>query len=612
MSIVHSAAAECREVLLVRFVWAVVAFVLATVMIGAGIAQRTILQGPKIESQSIRIDQDAPYLLVDGAVLNRHDGTQTFRAQADGTVFAAYGRTDDLTTWLTRTDYTHVTLDDEGEIVTTPVAAAEPVVDDEGAAVALTPSGSDLWLDEFQQEDVLITALQLPDEMSLLVATDGVAAAPSKLSVTWPTGVTTPWAGPLILGGGILMAVGIVLYILAVRHVRRSRGPRRKGLPMPETQPIDLAVEKADKGVISATPTRRQLARGKRSLIAVPAAAVTVALLSGCSADAWPDFASTPTPTSTDTIIVPAGQDDAPAVTENQAQLIIARVAETVAQADEDMDADLAAQRLEGAALAERKTNYRLREKIEDQAALSALPASAIQVLLPEAYDGWPRTFFAVVSDSATGGDTIMSFTQQDAWSPYRLSYVAGLVADATLNVAPAYLGAKKVQPDSPFLLLAPQTLAAAYADVIDNGDESEYAAYFDETTDSLRAQVVDDRAKRLEELNETGSKTAKMSFAAAAGAQEPVSLATLDSGAIVAVTVNESETVQPTNEDAVIKLTNNKDVETLAGVSQSSTGFTTTFADQIFFFVPAQSSSERIQILGYSSNILDAKVVKK
>ena len=45
---------------------------------------------------------------------------------------------------------------------------------------ARTPSGSDLWLDEFQQEDALIAPLQLPAEMSVLVASDGTAPAPSE------------------------------------------------------------------------------------------------------------------------------------------------------------------------------------------------------------------------------------------------------------------------------------------------------------------------------------------------------------------------------------------------------------------------------------------------
>ena len=47
-----------------------------------------------------------------------------------------------------------------------------------------------------------------------------------------------------------------------------------------------------------------------------------------------------------------------------------------------------------------------------------------------------------------------------------------------------------------------------------------------------------------------------------------------------------------------------------LTGVSQSSSGFTTTYADQLFFFVPGAGSSEPIQFLGYRSNVLSAKFV--
>ena len=49
----------------------------------------------------------------------------------------------------------------------------------------------------------------------------------------------------------------------------------------------------------------------------------------------------------------------------------------------------------------------------------------------------------------------------------------------------------------------------------------------------------------------------------------------------------------------------------TQAGADQSATGFTTTFTDQVFFYVPGQGSTEKIRLLGYSSDILNAKVIK-
>ncbi len=97
-----------------RFVWAVAAFVLAAVMIGAGIAQRTVFQGPKTQTTSISIEDEAPYVLIEGDVLTSMPGAQTLRASGEGQIFAAYGRTADLEAWLSDSTYNVVTVDKNG------------------------------------------------------------------------------------------------------------------------------------------------------------------------------------------------------------------------------------------------------------------------------------------------------------------------------------------------------------------------------------------------------------------------------------------------------------------------------------------------------------------
>ena len=619
-----------------RFVWAVAAFVLATVMIGAGIAQRTVFQGPRTSTTELSVEGDAPYLLIDGAVLNALPGTQTLRAHGDGDIFAAYGRTADIKAWLSDTSYTQVTLDGElpqsdlvePEQTTAPTATPDPAAPVEGEApadgeavtegdavteteVAHSPVGSDLWLDEFQQTDILIAPLQIPAEMSVLVAADGVEPAPTDVSISWPIGNGTPWAGPLIAAGAVLMAIGVFLYILGIRHARRARGPRRKGLPLPMTEPIDLAVEEADKGVISAGQTRKSLGSKRRAFVIVPAVAVSALLFAGCSADSWPQFGQTASPSPTASVIVPEGQDS-PAVTKAQAERILGRIARTAADADVALDTTLAATRLDGAVLAARTTNYTLRGAIPDYAAPSAVLTKPLEIVLPQSYDEWPRSVLAVVDDQESKTSSIMIMTQADQWSPYKLTYQASLEASTLMpDLAASYVGAPQVQPDSPFLIMPPDQVASAYADVIDKGDESQYAGMFDAESDHLRPSIAADRQKRLDEFNQTAANTGELSFSAVPGTFDPFAIATLESGAIVAVNIDEVDTVKPTNADAVIKLPNNATVKTLAGAEQSSTGFTTTFSDQLFFYVPAQPSTEKIRLLGYGSAILDAKVIK-
>ncbi|GAA5030013.1 glycosyl transferase [Microbacterium fluvii] len=606
-----------------RFVWAVAAFVLAALLIGAGIAQRTVFQGDTETTAAVAVEEGTPFVLIDGAALNAVPGAQTLRAQGEGTIFAAYGRTADVQAWLADSDYTAVTAGADGTLASALVTAPAPEstdaageesaapTDEAAQAQGRDPVGSDLWLDEFQQDDVLIAPLQLPTDMSLLIATDGTAAAPTDITITWPIANPTPWAGPLIVLGGILMALGVFLYILGIRHVRRSRGPRRKGLPVPVTEPIDLSVEQADKGVISATRRGRAITGGKRPFALVPIALVSALALSGCSADAWPQFGSTPTATPT-TTLVPEGQQ-APAVTQAQASRILQEVSETIAAADEAMDASQLAERAGGAVLAVRKTNYTLRDEIDDYDAPAAIPTKPVEILLPQAYDAWPRTFMAVVNDAEAKTANIMMLTQDDPWSNYKLVYSANLEAATEMPaLAPEYVGASAVPPDSSFLLLAPQDVAGAYADILTKGEKSEYYGLFDADTDMFRQSVAEDRAQRLEDFEKTGEDTGKLSFSSAAGPESPVSLATLESGAIVAVTTHETDIAKPTDSAAVIKLPKNPTVATLAGKTQSATGFTTTFSDQLFFYVPGQGSNEKIQLLGYSSDILGAKVIDK
>lgn len=593
-----------------RFVWAVVAFVLATVMIGAGIAQRTILRGPETVSESVAVAGDAPFTLLEGDVLTSRAGSQTLSIRGEGTVFAAYGRTADVEAWLSRTEHNRISVGEDGEATVSEVAAtATPAPNEDGTAAPMpSPVGSDLWLEEFQQEDALQTSLQLPEEMSLVIASDGTAPAPADIEVTWPIESNTPWAGPLIVLGGVLLLFGIIMYALGWRHLRRSRGPRRKGIPMTETQPIDISIENEAKGVISARPPRRKLTRGRQALVALPL--VSIVALTGCSADAWPQLAPTATPSPTTTVV--ADPDQAPpAVTEQQAERILSRIAEDVSTADGSADAALAATRLSGPALAERETNYTLRSKITDRAPLPPIPAEPLEILLPETFEQWPRTFLAVVEGSDGAADTIMTVSQQDPWSNYKLGYIAELATNTFPELAPSYLGAAQVAPDSPFLVLAPQDLAAAYADLLTNGDASPYAQLFEAEGDAFRDGVTANREQITNDFNQTGAETGSVSFTTQAGDQAPIALQTLESGAIVAVTITEDHTFKPSNPDAVINVPDTNPVASaLTGVSQSSTGFTTTYADQLFFFVPGAGSSEPIQFLGYRSNVLSAKVV--
>src|SRR5690606_24801134 len=190
----------------VRFVWAVVAFVLATVLIGAGIAQRTIFMGPSELRMELTVDEPTPYVLIDADVLRAHAGLQTLLVRGKGDIFVAYGRTDDMKAWLSDTAYDRVTLTKSDKPKTARVEAQQEPASG-GDISGRSPVGSDLWLDSFADEDSLVAELQLTAGNSVLVARDGVEPAPSDVLVTWGLDTRTPWAGPLMAAGALLLAV---------------------------------------------------------------------------------------------------------------------------------------------------------------------------------------------------------------------------------------------------------------------------------------------------------------------------------------------------------------------------------------------------------------------
>ena len=652
-----------------RFVWAVLAFVLATVLIGAAFAQRTFV-GPNSEQQELKVESPAPFTLIDGAVLRAHEGAQTLLVRGDGEIFAAYGRTSDMHAWLAQANYNEFIVDENGELAVrlvaaeiapptqmpeepgeeptaepTPEPSEEPTPEAEPALPAddpRNPAGSDLWLDEFIERDAVnMDKLQLPEGVSVLIARDGVQDAPTDIIVRWPRDNATPWAGPMIVAGTLLLALGVLLYIHAYRFQKRGRGPRRKGSgPLPPTEPIGKVIdlvpiagilepaehaqeqdepidaEPIDEPVDAEpiedpAPTRRSR---RHARLAIPALGLSVVLLAGCSADLWPQFPAEPEPIETTEIIAPENPQT-PAVTEPQAKRILLHIAETVAKADADLDAELLEARMSGAPLAERRTDYLLRAKIEGREPPVGIPVGKIRVLLPQAQDSWPRTVLLVAerSDEDTVAPLIMTLVQDDPWQDYRVTHIAEMQPATELpKLPPAWLGSQLIPPDSPFLAMAPGELAAAFADVVDKGDASEFYGLFDEATIALVTQVQESRQTVVQALIDHGaSRTSKVAFAMREGDHPTVAMGTLESGAIVAIDVIDTEKVTPTNSLAVIRFADNQEAKALTGVTEASKGVESAYSMQLFFAVPSTGSNEPIRLLAVHQKLLSVEVIK-
>lgn len=599
-----------------RFVLAIVLFVAAVVTGGLGIAQRTVLAPPESVTSELELASTAPVTVIDGAALNAYEGSQTIaitggveasaEAPAEGdaaeaatetdAVAVTYGRTVDVLGWVGDAEHTLITLDAEtGELVAQTVRGSEAVVP--------SPLGSDLWFGEFEGEGELGLTLNVPADVSLLVVSDGTLPAPQEYRVTWPLDASTPYAGWLIIAGIALMVLGFIGLLWGLWHWRRQRGPRRKTPRMPKAPRPSRYRPTRPRAAIARPKGRRSIGR---SMVIPGVALGSVLVLGGCTPDASLTIAPSPEPSASD---APAEPSTPPiAVNERQLERIVARVAERITEADESLDADLAATRMAGPALELRAASYQIRSADAELGALPAIPVGDVQVALPQQTDIWPRTVFAVVEDAEdeTVPPLAMVLIQEDPRSQYKVHYAVTVVPGNPFpDSPPASLGTARLPADTPLLSVAPNAVAPAYAELLLAGPESDGAQLFDLESDSLIGQIgAAAKAERAAALPET----ADITFANAVGEGETVVLATADTGGIVTAYIVETETVTPVQEGAAVNASGA--VQALSGVEQSTTGVVARYGVQLLFYVPPLGSEEPVLLLGFTQGLIEASEV--
>jgi hypothetical protein len=208
---------------------------------------------------------------------------------------------------------------------------------------------------------------------------------------------------------------------------------------------------------------------------------------------------------------------------------------------------------------------------------------------------------FQPAAKSAKGGEddktpTIALILQQT--SPrenYKVIYQTNLQANETVpEVAAADVGTVAVPADSKLLLLPPDRVAAAYADVLALGEQSSFYGIFQSNGDLLRSALQAERAQQ-------NAENVVISYTNVAGTGPVVALATTTAGALVSVSVDEIVRFEPQGGRS-LKLTGA--LKALGGTELAPKPVNATYQFELLFFVPAIGSNERISLVGYSENL--------
>jgi hypothetical protein len=576
---------------IVRFVLAIICFVIALGTLGTGVAERTFLAGPNTITLSTVAKHSAPVVVIDGAALNAYRQTQTVKLAGSTTAFAAYGRSTDVLAWVGNARYNEISINKT-------TGRLQSVYHAGKTTTVPNPAGSDLWLQQFTFDEANDFAIKVPSTMSVIAVSNGKAPAPSAISLGWPLDNSVPWAGPLILTGAIALIVGLILLLIAFYHLRRTRGPRRTQPRMPKLPRQPRFPRGRPRKEITATKGRRSI----RSMVAVvPTLGIAVLVLTGCTVAPAPNI---PTPTATSKAA--AALVKVPAVTTPQLQEIIRNISSVVTTADGKFNVKLLKTRMAGPALDDRLANYTIRQANSALPASIAIPSGAVAVNLPQASNTWPRTVFTVLKSKSKSSlvYTALMLIQDTPRSNYKVNYAMTLEPNSTLPlVAPAKVGTTRLPPTTGLFKLQPAAIALAYGDILDKDTASTSNGLFEAKGDTFRTQVgAASKRAAIAALPATASLT----YTNSNGTGQVIVLATNDSGAIVAVDLNETETVKPVQAGAAVSATGQ--IQALSGKATSTTGLIAVYGDQLLFYVPAASKTSKIVLLGYGQGLISAK----
>lgn len=633
-----------------RYVLAIATLVLSGVLLIMGIGQRTFLAGPAEISYPVKTTAEAGFAVVNGAEFAKVPGQANVVVQGEQ-AFVATGATRDVDAWVA--PFAHTTLDVNvpDKALTSSLVAPDEDAETETvtAETGLDPRGSDLWLEERAIDDTgsgvepetLRVPVALTEEQSVLIASDGSQPAPQEVSLVWAQDRNTPWAGPLLVGGGALAVIGGLLYLLAVDHDRRGLGPRRgrrgplqgirnvfgggrsrgsSAARVPESSNSSSNSSSDSARAENRAHSRRTPRWIRRS--ALPAVGLTVALgLSGCSPSYWPQ-AEAPEVTEEAPTTSPSAIAPVP-VTDGQLKRIIADVSETATTGDDSLDATALADRFTGDALAQRAANYTIRAAVPEYPVVPPrITDEELDYELVQSTEGWPRTLFITVASTSgatavpTEGEEAVEIaspslalvmTQQNPHENFLVSRVIALRGGISMpQAAPAEDGTALLSNDIETLALPPAQVGAAYATLLQDGADAEPAQYFDLETDTLLQNYGKARTTQSQTESDGKGQTMKFSVTARQGDAKPVALSTGAGGALVATTVIEEQIVDA--DGGRYKPQAKDSVTALSGLTGEQERLVQEVAHQMLFFVPSKSEDAKIELLGVTSELVGVR----
>ncbi|MET4061257.1 hypothetical protein ABIB35_002824 [Arthrobacter sp. UYP6] len=608
---------------------AVPLIVIGVLLMLIGIGQRTIWAPPSsVTATAPTQDQAAPLTVISSEVLTEHSEGVDLTVSAEGPFLMAVGRADDVDAWVGDASVLRIGVDAD-------TLTAEHI---DGTATVPNPAGSDLWVSEQDVDGELTFTWEAPaaGDWQILLATDGTAAAPADVSVTFANDDSTPFAIPLIVLGALIAVLGLALLFATGRgnSGRRASGSGPAAGPgsttsLPAVKPAAPDAEKpAGKKPVAERPATAKPGTagpsesdapardpktgtaGTGSALRIlpalrrrgPAAAFSTMLVAALAFGAAPAPALAALPLTAGPTAESDTEATPPVVLDSQLERILTEVATSVNTADAAKDSALLATRTGGAAASLRKASYATSAKVPESEAPEPVAAEPLRTDLIMGGTEFPRSVVAVTQGPDNEVPQALLLVQNSARENYKLMSAIKMLPGTTFPPRPAGdTGVEAAPADSAEgLAVSPQTAVEDLADALTKPDG--------ENKDTFSTNTFAEAVTKFQStvLSSPDNEFADITFKHTAVPGETGALRTADGGAIVFGYMDSSYTSVPREAGDSINLEGTV-YQKLTGETNTEAGIDVKYGEGVMLYVPPAGSTDQIQVIGAVQELLSA-----
>ena len=206
-----------------RFVYAIIAFLLGLVLLGLGITQLT---AETEETYTVETEgaQEAPFTMITDDVIDAEEGRDEFTIEAEDEYQIALGRTYDVEAWLDDAAHNRLTGYESSDDADQPSRFVAEFID--GESDVPDPTDSDLWVSVETAEGEMPYRWDTPDEAgdwALLIYREDGEVAPSGITTTETVTQSTAGGIALTVGGALIILLALGLFYRALSAPRRRK-----------------------------------------------------------------------------------------------------------------------------------------------------------------------------------------------------------------------------------------------------------------------------------------------------------------------------------------------------------------------------------------------------